>query len=296
VKYTYKSALLEYYENSRVSAVKIKSTGAPFQYGNIDKSTDKYYTFNIMKTINTDKLNMAVTTKIRPFIEEVSGSAHEGNLHSFYIVGSALTLDFDEKNSHINSVIVLNDMDLGFVEYLAPLGKRYKKKGVAAPLIMTPAYIDSSLDVFPVEFHDFRLIHETIFGEDLFVGLEIDAAHLRFQCEREIKTKLIGLRQGYISSLGDKRLLSKGLSESIPDYMPLFRAILTLLKKDAPVGRLDVIKSLEETTGIETGIFEKLLLLRRKQLSLSKEELTRSFEEYYEATERIAGIIDELTV
>ena len=78
--------------------------------------------------------------------------------------------------------------------------------------------------------------------------------------------------------------------------MPLFRAILTLLKKNAPVGRLDVIKSLEETTGIETGIFEKLLLLRRKQLSLSKEELTRSFEEYYKATERIAGIIDELTV
>jgi hypothetical protein len=237
-----------------------------------------------------------VTTKIRPFIEEVSGSAHEGNLHSFHIVGSALTLDFDEKNAHINSVIVLKDMDLGFIEYLAPLGKRYKKKGVAAPLIITPAYIDSSLDVFPVEFHDFRLIHKTIFGEDLFVALEIDAAHLRFQCEREIKTKLIGLRQGYISSLGDKKLLSERLSESIPDYMPLFRAILTLLKKNAPVGRLDVIKSLEETTGIETGIFEKLLLLRRKQLSLSKEELMRSFEEYYKATERIAGIIDELTV
>ena len=249
-----------------------------------------------MKTINTDKLSTVVTTKIRPFIEEVSGSAHEGNLHSFYIVGSSLTPDFDEKNSHINSVIVLRDMDLGFVEYLAPLGKKYKKKGVAAPLIMTPAYIASSLDVFPVEFHDFRLIHETIFGEDLFVGIEIDAAHLRFQCEREIKTKLIGLRQGYISTLGDKRLLSEGLSDSIPDYMPLFRAILTLLKKDAPIGRLDVIKSLEETTGIETGIFEKLLLLRRKQISLSKEELTRSFEEYYDATEKIAGIIDELTV
>lgn len=249
-----------------------------------------------MKTINTDRLNAAVATKIRPFIEEVSGSAHTDNLHSFYIVGSALTPDFDEKNSQINSVIVLNDMDLGFVEYLAPLGKRYKNKGVAAPLIMTPAYIESSLDVFPVEFHDFRLIHETIFGEDLFIGLEIAASHLRSQCEREIKTKLIRLRQGYISSLGDKKLLSEGFADSIVGYIPLFRAILTLLNRDAPVGRLDVIKSLEEGTGIKTGIFEKMLKLRRKQISLSKEELMGSFEEYYEATERIARIIDELTV
>ncbi len=249
-----------------------------------------------MKIINTDSLNMTVTAKIRPFIEEVSGSEHAGNLHSFHIVGSALTPDFDEKNSHINSVIVLNDMDLGFVEYLAPLGKRYKKKGVAAPLIMTPAYIENSLDVFPIEFHDFKLIHETVFGEDLFSGIEIDASHLRFQCEREIKTKLISLRQGYISSLGDKKLLNEGLAESIIGYIPLFRAIITLLGRDAPVGRLDVIKSLEESTGIRTGIFEKMLKLRRKQISLSGTELTKSFEEYYEATERIARIIDELTV
>ncbi len=239
---------------------------------------------------------MAVTAKIRPFIEEVSGSEHAGNLHSFHIVGSALTPDFDEKNSDINSVIVLNDMDLGFVEYLAPLGKRYRKKGVAAPLIMTPAYIDSSLDVFPIEFHDFRLIHETVFGEDIFAGLEIDAAHLRLQCEREVKTKLIGLRQGYISSLGDKRLLNDGLAESITGYIPLFRAILTLVGRDAPCGSLDTIKSLEDGTGIKTGIFEKMLKLRRKQISLSGTELTRSFEEYYEATEKVVRRIDELTV
>ncbi len=249
-----------------------------------------------MKTTNTERLNTAVATKLSPFIEEIVGSAHTGNLHSFHVVGSALTNDFDEKNSRINSVIVLNDMDLGFVEYLAPLGKIYKNKGVAAPLIMTPAYIESSLDVFPVEFHDFRLIHETILGEDLFAELEIDLRHMRFQCERDIKTKLIGLRQGYISSLGDKKLLTEGLTDSIIGYIPLFRAIITLIGRDAPVTRLDVIRALEQGTGIRTGIFEKMLKLRHKEISLTKEELTRSFEEYYEGTEKISGIIDELTV
>jgi len=249
-----------------------------------------------MREINTEKLNTALSTKIRPFLEEILGSAHAGNLHSFYVVGSALADGFDEKDSEINSVIVLKDMDLGFVEYLAPLGKVYKKKGVGAPLIMTPAYINNSLDVFPIEFHEFRLIHEVILGEDLFVGLEIEPAHLRLQCEREVKTKLIGLRQGYISTLGDKKLLNEGLAESIIGMIPLFRAVLTLLGRDASGGIHDVIKSFEVEISITTGIFEKMLKLRQKQISLSAAELTSSFEEYYKATEKAARRIDELTV
>jgi hypothetical protein len=49
-------------------------------------------------------------------------------------------------------------------------------------------------------------------------------------------------------------------------------------------------------TGVETGIFEKMRLLRRRELKLSKDELTESFEQYYRATERTAKIIDELTI
>jgi len=249
-----------------------------------------------MREMNTEKLSTALSTKIRPFFEEILGSAHVNNLHSFYVVGSALRSDFEEKDSEINSVIVLNDMDLGFVEYLAPLGKVYKKKGVGAPLIMTPAYIDNSLDVFPIEFHEFKLIHETVLGEDLFAVLEIEAIHLRLQCEREVKTKLIGLRQGYISTLGDKKLLSEGLAESITGIIPLFRAVLTLLGRDASGSSLGVIKAFENEINIETGIFEKMLKLRQKQISLSAAELTGSFEEYYKATEKAARRIDELTV
>ena len=249
-----------------------------------------------MEKINVVGLTQNIASKVTPFLEEILGSGHANNLHSFHIVGSALTPDFDEKASDINSVVLLKEMDLGFVEFLAPLGKTYKKRGIGAPLIMTPPYIQSSLDVFPIELLDFKLIHKTVYGEDLFSDLEIERHHLRLQCEREIKTKLIWLRQGYISSLGDKKLLSERLAESITGYIPLFRAIISLLGKEPPVKRHDVILTIQEITGIETGIFEKILILKRKQTSLSIDELMTSFEFYYKATERIAKIIDELTV
>jgi hypothetical protein len=249
-----------------------------------------------MEQIVTEGLSQNIASKITVFLEEILRSGHASNLHSFHIVGSALTPDFDEKVSDINSVIVFKEMDLSFVEFLAPLGKTYKKKRIGAPLIMTPPYIQSSLDVFPIELLDFKLIHKTLYGEDLFSGLEIEQKHLRLQCEREIKAKLIWLRQGYISSLGDKKLLSERFAESITGYMPLFKAIISLLGKEPPVKRLDVIRTLQEITQIETGIFEKMLLLRRKQISLSRDELITSFEQYYRATERIAKIVDELIV
>lgn len=249
-----------------------------------------------MEKINTEGLSITVSTKTTAFLDELLGSGYAGNIHSFTIVGSALTPDFDEKSSNINSVVVLKEMDLSFIEFLAPLGKRFKKKGIGAPLIMTPDYIKGSLDVFPIELLDFKLIHKTVYGDDLFSDLEIERSHLRLQCEREIKTKLIWLRQGYLSSLGDRKLLSERLSDSIPGYISLFRAIILLLGKEPPVKRHDVVVTLQELTKIETGIFEKMLLLRRKQVTLSSEELTAAFEQYYRGTEKIATIIDELTL
>jgi hypothetical protein len=184
--------------------------------------------------------------------------------------------DYNEKLSDINSVVVLHQMDLAFIEFLAPLGKKYGKKKIAAPLVMTPLYIEDSLDAFPVEFLDLKLIHKTIYGPDLFTGIQILPANLRLQCEREIKTKQINLRQGYISSLGKKELLSALLVRSFTGSMALFRAIITLLGKEPPIPRQQVIRHFQETTGVDTAVFEKILLLKSGNVKLSEQDL-RSF-------------------
>ncbi|WP_333652232.1 hypothetical protein [Dissulfurispira sp.] len=247
-----------------------------------------------MKTVCIEKLNPIVSQRVSPFIDEILKGYGPEHIHSMHIVGSSITPDFDKKTSDINSVIVLNEMDMGFVKFIAPLGKKYSKKGIAAPLIMTPEYIQGSLDVFPIEFLDIKFIHKTVYGDDIFEGIGISNSHLRLQCEREIKTKLIGLRQGYISSLGDKNLLAGRLAQSIIGYMPLFRAIIYLLGKTPPVQKHDVVTALQDMTKVETAIFEKMLLLKRKKITLSRDELDTAFDHYYRATETIGKIIDEL--
>ncbi len=246
-----------------------------------------------MEKPNLTGLVPAVANKMAPMLDDILGE-HASNIHSIHITGSAVISDYHEKFSDINSVIVLHDMDLKFITFLAPLGKKYGKKRIAAPFVMTPVYIRTSLDAFPMEFLDFKLIHKTVYGPDIFMTLEIAKAPLRLQAEREIKTKLIHLRQGYISSLGKKEHLSAVLVRSFTGSMALFRSILTLLGKTPPVARAEVISSLGSASAIDTEIFRNLLSLKAGLIKPSEHELRTLFERYYHALESVEKIIDEL--
>jgi len=248
-----------------------------------------------MENSNFAGLPSFVTNKIAPMIDEVLGE-HSQNVHSIHIVGSAIMPDFDEKLSDINSVVVLHDMNLKFIDFLAPLGNKYGKKRIAAPLVMTPEYIFKSVDEFPVEFLDLKLLHKTVFGKDIINDIKISKQPLRIQCAREIKIKLLGLRQGYLSSMGKKEHLSGGLVRSITGTMSLFRAIIYLLGNEPPQQRTDVIKAFEVATGINTGIFAKLLMLKSGFLKPSGQEPRVMLEQYYNSLESIEKTLDDLHV
>jgi hypothetical protein len=246
-----------------------------------------------MPDLNLEKLKPSAAKKIKPFLDEILNKYRE-KIHSIHVTGSAVTDDFDEKVSDVNSIFILKEMDLKFLELIAPLGKKYGKHKVAAPLIMTPDYIKTSLDVFPIEFLNFKLIHSTVFGEDILENLEIDSMDLRHQCERELKTKLILLRQGYISSQGNRKLLTEGFVNSITGYIPLFRGIIVLSGKEPPAGQSEVIKALSNAVNVNTNVYSRVLKEKHGRVKLSIEELNTIFEDYYAATEKIGEIVDEI--
>src|SRR5512140_931459 len=116
-----------------------------------------------MTCLATENLSASLQAKISPFFHEILASS-AAVIDSMYLVGEVLTEDYREGAGKLDSVIVLRKMDLAFLDILAPLGSRYGKQGLAAPLIMDPAYICNSVDVFPLEFFNFQLLHQAIYG------------------------------------------------------------------------------------------------------------------------------------
>jgi len=241
--------------------------------------------------MNDLNLKDVIIEKFKPFQDEIL-SGYKDNIHSITLTGSALTEDFVPGKSDINSVVVLTEMDLKFLELLATLGKKYQKKRIAAPLIMTPKYIMNSLDVFPMEFLNIKLLHKTIFGENFFQDLKINRADLRLQCERELKVRLIGLRQGYISCLGNSKMLMHMFIDSFSGYIPLFKGIILLLGKEPPVTSRDTIDVLEEVSGVNTRVFNTVLKQKKQKTKLMMGQLNTIFEDYYAAIERLGDITD----
>jgi hypothetical protein len=245
-----------------------------------------------MLRLNLDNISHAASVRIRPFFEGILAGCPE-EIQSIYVTGSAITGDFNDKTSDVNSLIVLNDISFDFLRFIAPLGKKFGKKGVAAPLIMTPCYIDESLDVFPMEFLELKMIHKLVYGQDILGNIKVETPLLRLQCEREIKTRLIGLRQGYVSVLGDPKQLSLLLARSIKGCIPLFRAVILLMGGEPPVEKSSVIEKLSEAAKLKAAPFMDALALKQKP-SKNKETILPLFEAYYTNLETLSDIINAL--
>ncbi len=247
-----------------------------------------------MSALNFDSLRPDIRTRIEPFFREIV-SSHPNEIHALAVTGSAVTPDFEESTSNINSVILLNTLSLDFVRFLAPLGGKYRANRLAAPLVMTAAYAEKSLDVFPVEFLDLKLLHQTIFGEDIFAALTIHPEHLRMQCEREIKARLLALWQGYIANLGRKDAVAGLLIRSVKGMFPLLRAILLFRDTEPPIARQDVITAIENTFPVERRVLEQVLSFRHQKAGLTEDAVFRAFERHYRNLEIISDAIESVS-
>jgi hypothetical protein len=246
-----------------------------------------------MTCLRTENLSPSLQEKISPFFHALLQNSAP-DIHSLYLVGSVLTEDYLPQVSDINSVIVLQKMAFAFLDTLAPLGKKYGPQGLAVPLIMDPHYLCSSLDVFPLEFLNFQLVHQTIYGEDLIAGVKIDRKGLQLQCERELKGKLIWLQRIYLSALGDRKILAADIVRHFRGYLPLFRGILHLLGQTPPSGLKGSLDLLGNLTGAATGVFAEVYAIKRHLAKPSPEEISQLFARFYQATEKLAEVVDGL--
>jgi len=113
-----------------------------------------------MEDLKLSNIPPNIQTIIEPFLLDVLTNYKE-NIISIYIIGSAVTKDFHPKYSDINTLIVVKENKIPFFDFIAILGKRYGKKRIRAPLIMTRDYINRSLEVFPLEFLEMnKLIYQ----------------------------------------------------------------------------------------------------------------------------------------
>lgn len=178
-------------------------------------------------------------------VAELTGEALVG----FTAFGGWLADDPLYAGTPARSVLVLSRIDLMKVDQLATRGPRFGQRGLAAPLLMTPPYIAASRDVFPLELLEIQQTGVLLFGADHFRPLTFEPGDVRLQCERELKSALIQLRQGLLAAAGQHQRLADGCRAEADRLMRVLRGLLHL-KGATATGAVPLVAATATQTGL----------------------------------------------
>lgn len=214
-------------------------------------------------------------------VKELAG----GNGLALTLFGAIAAGTFDPKRHTARSVLVLQTVDLEMLRRLAKDGTRLGKARIAAPLIMTPEYINASADTFPLELIEIKQCHLCVFGEDYFEELAFHDPHIRLQCERELKTILIGMRQGLLAAAGREKLFGTIEADVAERLVRTLRGLLWLHGQKEPK---PVVQALAE---IETS-FKRQLPGVRLAIEEGGQHGWEEFRSLYDDIEALRSLAD----
>jgi len=216
---------------------------------------------------------------------------YQEDLISVVLYGSAASGEFVDKHSNLNFLVVLSNTDL---ENLKKASRLISKFAIFHPLFMTQNYIVSSTDIFPIEFLDMQENYLVLCGKDVLKDIHIDTRNLRFQCEQELKAKLINSRQLYLKINKDKVALRNLLFKSFTSILHILRNVLRLKAKLPAYKKEDIIKELSVEFQIDMNIWEKILAAKTKQIKLNSKDTEQLFISFVRELEKVTDIVDKL--
>lgn len=216
------------------------------------------------------------------------------DLISLVLYGSAADGSYVKGKSDINLLVVLSKEGISRLDDAVVLVKNWRKRNVAVPLLVTKEFIASSLDAYPIEFLNMKSHAVLIYGENVLDALIFKPADLRLQIERELKSKILLLREGYLECEGSARKLRQLIGRSLTAFVSIFNAMLYLKNVPTPANKYATIKEMNRVFTIDEAVFKLCFEIKQDSDKLSGKEVVDGFKKYLREVEKACHIIDQL--
>jgi hypothetical protein len=157
-----------------------------------------------------------------------------------------------------NLLLLTTDLEVDTLGRLAEPVRWWLRRGQPWPRLFTAELMRDAVDVYPIELLDIAGHHRMLHGADPLGGIEVDRGQLRLQCERELREKLMRLREGYVEARGRRRALDRLLGASYGSLAPVWGACLHLLETPVPERDREVADALCDRLGLERTPFDQV--------------------------------------
>lgn len=238
------------------------------------------------------KLPQALNKNIHEFTHALRELYHE-DLISVSLYGSAASGEFVEAHSNVNLLIVLKDTDLSALEKAKPLVNKRSNRRIE-PLFLSYGHLVSSSDYFPIEYLDMKENYVCIYGRDVLKELKIDLKNLRFQCEQELRSKLILLKQQYMKiNNKDKTALANLVFRSLTSVSHILRNFVRLKGKSPSYNKEDVLKQAAIELQVGSAVFLRILQAKADPAGLKADDFKNLLSDFVLELDKIIKIVDK---
>lgn len=221
--------------------------------------------------------------------------AFSDRLSSVFVYGSYAVQK--SLSSDVNLIVIVKDLSAADLKKANSIVKKISKKTKALPIFMDREEWFNSSDVYAIECSDIKDRNRILYGEDLISQLSVDRKDLRLQCENEVKNLLIRLRQTYLISVSDKKVLQNLIKGSSKTFMVIFRTILRLTSTQVSNEHSEVLKSFankmdEGGIAFDLDMFLKILEYRKNPRVIKNEE--EVVQKLIDTTNSVLKYVDKL--
>jgi predicted nucleotidyltransferase len=216
------------------------------------------------------------------------------DLVSIILYGSGARGEYVPKKSDINFLIVLSDSGIERLGSAISTVAKWRKRNVRTPLVMTKGYIESSSDAFPLEFFNIKSAYQVVCGQDVLKDVAIGKDDLRLQCERELKAKLLLLRQSFLEADDKSHLLRELVGQSVSAFVSIFKALLYLRGENVPEKLEAVLSAMAQGFGLDADLFQGLWRIKRGEEKPGKEQLKEFVQKYIKEIRSLARVVDQM--
>jgi hypothetical protein len=231
------------------------------------------------------------TERAQAFARDLAG-AYGDALRSVVLYGSAARGEYRDGVSDLNLLVLLADMGAATLRRGSALARAWAAENNPPPLVLGEAEFRDSADVFPIELADIRDAHLLLYGADPFTGLEIRAADLRAQLERELKAASIRLRTRYLTDAGEAVRFEPVLLKSLSTFLVMFRTVLRLSGVEVAREPEAVIGATAQRVGFDPAPLLEILRARAGRAKLDVRPDSPVVTGYLDAVARVVEYVD----
>lgn len=192
--------------------------------------------------------------------------------------------------SSSTALVLVTSFTAADLDACARAAAQWQRLELGTPLILPLDEFQASLDAFPLEYAEMRRTYAPVVGPSPFADAFISRDDLRRACERQAKSHLVHLREGYIESHGTPGAVAALVAASAPAFAALLRSVAGLAGHDSG-SRADITRRGADAAGLPDAIVSQVLALEQPD-TMASTDAARLFPAYLAAVEQLARTLD----